>query len=384
MKHTMIMRAAGTAVLLALTLSACGSAASSAAVSSSAAASSASESRAASALTSTFKASDQYDYANFNYSNGIDENGLWTGVTATQYVTLPADYNAIAIPTADVTPTDDDIQKGVNSMVAQYAAAASGDTVNIDYVGTVGGVAFQGGNTNGQGYDLVLGSGSFIAGFEDQVIGHKVGETFDVTVTFPEGYSDTTDYQGNTLTLAGREAVFTVKINSIVFGWQLTDDWVKTNLETTYDVATVADLQEYEKVKLLEANKQTYVMNYLLTNSTYNAPMPEAVMDQMVCHFLSYYQQRAEYYNTDLAAYFATYGYTSIDAALAAGEEQIVSAVHETLVYQAVAESAGLTLDSAKVNNYTSYVENYGQNYVNQYTLQQQVKEYLVKNAKMA
>ena len=104
MKHTMIMRAAGTAVLLALTLSACGSAASSAAVSSSAAASSASESRAASALTSTFKASDQYDYANFNYSNGIDENGLWTGVTATQYVTLPADYNAIAIPTADARP----------------------------------------------------------------------------------------------------------------------------------------------------------------------------------------------------------------------------------------------------------------------------------------
>lgn len=384
-QNSAVLRAVGAALCLTFALSACGGAASSAAASSSsAAASSAAESRAPSAVTSTFKAYDQYDYADYNASNGIDENGLWAGIKASDYVTLPADYSAIQIPAASVAPTDDAILQGVNSIVAQYAAAASGDTVNIDFVGTVGGVAFQGGDTNGQGYDLTLGSGSFIAGFEDQIIGHKVGETFDVTVTFPDGYSDSTDYQGNTLKLAGREAVFTVKINSISFGWTLTDDWVKTNLESAFDVETVGELQEYEKVKLLEQNKNDYILNYLLTNSTYADPLPEAVMDQMVCKFLSYYAQRASYYNTDLTAYFAAYGYTNLDEALAAGEEQIVSAAHKTLVLQAVAEAAGITLDTAEAADYASFVETYGQNYVNQYTLDAQVTDYLLQNAKNA
>ena len=382
MKHS-VLRAGAAALCLALTLSACG-AASSASSQAASSAASAAATAAPSAVSSTFKSSDQYDYANFDHSAGIDENGLWSGVTATQYVTLPADYGAISIPAADVTPSDDDVTKGVNGVVAQYTAAASGDTVNIDYVGTVGGVAFQGGDTNGQGYDLTLGSGTFITGFEDQIVGHKAGETFDVTVTFPDGYSDTTDYQGNTIQLAGREAVFTVKINSITFGWTLTDDWVKSNLESALDVSTVAELQEYEKAALTETNRQNYVINYLLTNSAFASPMPDAVMDQMVCQFLAYYNQRADYYNTDLATYFSAYGYASLDAAIAAGEEQIVSAVHETLVYQAVAESAGITLDTAKSAEYASYAETYGQNYVNQYTLDQQVLEYLLKNAKTA
>ena len=63
-------------------------------------------------------------------------------------------------------------------------SAQSGDVANIDYTGTVDGVAFTGGTATG--YDLTLGSGSFIDGFEDQIIGHNVGDTFDVTVTFPD------------------------------------------------------------------------------------------------------------------------------------------------------------------------------------------------------
>ena len=82
-------------------------------------------------------------------------------------------------------------------------AVQSGDTVALDYAGKVDGVAFNGGTGS---YNLTLGSNSFIPGFEDQVIGHKVGETFDVTVTFPESYPNSPD-------LAGKEAVFTCKIN---------------------------------------------------------------------------------------------------------------------------------------------------------------------------
>ena len=82
-----------------------------------------------------------------------------------------------------------------------------GDTVNIDYVGTVDGVEFDGGSTQGMGTDLVIGSGSYIDDFEDQLIGAHPGETVEVNVTFPDDYYSTD--------LAGKDAVFTVTINGI-------------------------------------------------------------------------------------------------------------------------------------------------------------------------
>ena len=83
---------------------------------------------------------------------------------------------------------------------------ADGDTVNIDYVGTVDGVEFDGGSTNGAGTDLVIGSGSYIDDFEEQLIGAHPGDTVEVNVTFPDDY---------TADLAGQDAVFTVTINGI-------------------------------------------------------------------------------------------------------------------------------------------------------------------------
>ncbi len=83
-----------------------------------------------------------------------------------------------------------------------------GDTVNIDYVGSVDGVEFEGGNTQGQGTDLVIGSGSYIDDFEDQLIGAHPGDQVEVTVTFPDPYQNNTD-------LSGKEAVFEVTVNGI-------------------------------------------------------------------------------------------------------------------------------------------------------------------------
>lgn len=82
-----------------------------------------------------------------------------------------------------------------------------GDTVNIDYVGSVDGVEFDGGSTQGMGTDLVIGSGSYIDDFEDQLIGAHPGDTVEVNVTFPEDYSASD--------LAGKDAVFTVTVNGI-------------------------------------------------------------------------------------------------------------------------------------------------------------------------
>lgn len=84
---------------------------------------------------------------------------------------------------------------------------ADGDTVNIDYVGTIDGVEFDGGSTDGQGTDLVIGSGSYIDDFEEQLIGAHPGDTVDVNVTFPEDYG--------VEDLNGQDALFEVTINGI-------------------------------------------------------------------------------------------------------------------------------------------------------------------------
>lgn len=82
-----------------------------------------------------------------------------------------------------------------------------GDTVNIDYVGTVDGVEFEGGSTDGNGTDLVIGSGDYIDDFENQLIGSHPGDTVEVQVTFPDDYGNEE--------LNGKDAVFTVTVNGI-------------------------------------------------------------------------------------------------------------------------------------------------------------------------
>lgn len=90
---------------------------------------------------------------------------------------------------------------------------AEGDLANIDYAGSIDGIAFSGGTGK---YDLEIGSHSFIDDFEEQLIGHKVGEKVEVQVTFPSGYSGTyTDAQGEEKPLAGADAVFQVTINGV-------------------------------------------------------------------------------------------------------------------------------------------------------------------------
>ena len=103
--------------------------------------------------------------------------------------------------------TGDTTDAGASYSTDTALTVEDGDTVNIDYVGTVDGEEFSGGNTNGAGTDLVIGSGSYIDDFEDQLIGAHPGDTVEVTVTFPEDYG--------VEELNGKEAVFTVTVNGI-------------------------------------------------------------------------------------------------------------------------------------------------------------------------
>ena len=143
----------------------------------------------------------------------ISEEGIVTLTLTTEVypeVTL-GDYKGIEAPKAEVNVTDEQVEAELNTMAQNVAstetverAAQMGDTANIDFEGFDNGVAFEGGK--GNNFDLKLGSGSFVPGFEEQVVGMTAGEEKDIDITFPE------DYHAE---LAGKAVVFHVKCNKI-------------------------------------------------------------------------------------------------------------------------------------------------------------------------
>ena len=238
-----------------------------------------SSSAASSTAAAVYGSAEDYDYENFSYSSGLDENGYWEGVKALDYVTLPENFASLTFKRSEIEPTEEEIQSEIDSLLSDHAtekqvtdrAAADGDTVNIDYAGSVDGVAFSGGTYSG--YSLTLGSGTFIDGFEEQIVGHTPGETFDVTVTFPEGYRyrDSPDSEGNTVVLSGKKAVFSVTLNYISEKVlpELTDAWVAENYGESDDVHTVEELKALYQKMLYNTNLQNAIMDDLLANSTF-------------------------------------------------------------------------------------------------------------------
>lgn len=332
-----------------------------------------------------------YDYQNFTYSDGLDENGYWTGVKALDVVTLPEDYAAIPLKKADIEPTEDEVQSQIDNLLDQHStteevtgrAAADGDTVNIDYAGSVDGVAFSGGTYSG--YSLKLGSGTFIDGFEDQIVGHNVGDTFDVKVTFPDGYSDSTDADGNTLVLSGKEAVFSVTLNGISEEVlpELTDAWVDENYGASDDLHSVEALRAFYQQQLYQSNLQTAVMDYLLANSTFG-DIPKSVLDYQVTQCLNYYYTMGNYYGYDLDAFVQMMGYENADAMLTALADSIESYAKEALVYQAVAEAMDLAPTQAQIDAYADYTDTYGANYCTMVAMMDAVTEALTTGAQVA
>ena len=330
-----------------------------------------------------------YDYESFNYSDGIDSNGYFTGVKALDYVTLPDDVASITVPKSEVEPSSDDVQEQIDALLSNDStttevtdrAVEDGDTVNIDYSGTVNGVAFTGGTASG--YSLTIGSGTFIDGFEDQIIGHKPGETIDVNVTFPDGYGSSTDANGNTVELSNTDAVFSVKINYIAEETvpELTDEWVDETYGESDDIHSVAELEALLQQLLYDNNLSNYVMDYLMENSTF-IELPKAITDYQVKQCLSYYSTTAGYYNYTLDELASGYGFESADAMLASMDDSITEYTKEALVYQAVAEQLNVKPTQEQIDKYSAYTEYYGENYCHLIALMDAVSDTLVAGAK--
>lgn len=169
------------------------------------------------------------------------DNGVVLKVTVTvkpevklgKYAGLKATKKANTVDDAQVDAEIDRMRERNARIITREGAAQSGDTAHIDFEGFMDGTPFQGGK--GEDFPLVLGSGQFIPGFEDQVIGHSAGDEFDVTVTFPE------DYQAKEL--AGKEAVFKVKLHE-----------VKMKELPEADDEFAKDVSEYDTLEELKAS----------------------------------------------------------------------------------------------------------------------------------
>ena len=374
MKHLRSAAAVAAALALAVSVVGCGA--------------------ASSASSSTLLGpAANYDYQNFTYSQGLDANGHWEGVSALDYVTLPEDYAAIPLKKSDVEPSEEDIQTLWDNLLESNRVnqpvtgrpAETGDIANIDYSGTVDGVVFTGGTA--QGYDLTLGSGSFIDGFEDQIIGHNVGDSFDVTVTFPDDYGDSTDEAGNPITLSGKEAVFSVTLNSLAVSVlpEATDAWVEENFGASNDLHTVADVDQYFHDSLYDSNLTNAIVDYLTENAEISS-VPEVLLNYQVCSQLSYYNSYASMFGYESLDEFLSgfMGYDNADALLADTESDILNSCNQLLIFQAVAESLDLAPTDAELEAYASYTETMGEGYVHLLALQDKVLSTLREGAQIS
>lgn len=204
---------------------------------------------------------------------------------------------------------------------------ASGDTANIDYEGKKDGVAFDGGTA--QGYNLTIGSGSFIDGFEDGLIGKKIGDTVDLNLTFPEDYQSTD--------LAGKAVVFTVKINYVK-----TDEERKP--EEYYKELDFDSLEAYE-ADVTERAAKDYLLDKVLENSKIK-DYPQKDAETIYNAYKNMFDTNIQgQYGIDLATYLSYNNQTEEDFKSSITDEQIKPLMKEQMVLYAVLdkEKIGLT-----------------------------------------
>lgn len=216
------------------------------------------------------------------------------------------DYKGLEIEKQETELSDDELQEAIDHSLGHLAemvikedgVVENGDTVNIDFSGSVDGEEFEGGQA--EGYDLEIGSGSFIPGFEEQLEGMKVDEEKDVVVTFPEEY--------HAEELAGKEATFKTKVNEIKFKEvpELTDEIAN---ELDAEANTVDEYKENLRKRLAE-QKATDAENVekeeAITKATDNTTIdiPEAMVNTELDRMVSEFAQRIQQQGLDLQTYF--------------------------------------------------------------------------------
>lgn len=318
-------------------------------------------------------------------------------LNAADYVTL-GEYKGVEVTLDEPEVTEEYLEGYITYMQQNNAVSTPvedrpvemGDVVNIDYEGKLDGVAFEGGTA--KGYDLTIGSGTFIDGFEDGCIGMEIGETRDVEATFPDPYKNNPD-------LAGKVAVFTVTLNSISVEEipELNDEYVQSlKLE---GCTNVEEYKDYMYDVLMEQAKQNYEMDK--ADLAYQAvaegcdfkDAPEAMVNRMNNTLVANLTDYASMYGVDLGTYVANaYGGTAEDYEATLLQQSQMMAQHY-LMMQAIADKEGLTVSDKEIDEQISKdAEMYGtteEEYrklmdleaFREYLITQKVLEFLGENA---
>lgn len=328
-------------------------------------------------------------------SAGLTADGKIEGINVSEALTL-VDYENIVVPEDEVN-TDEQVENDINDLLEEHKEInydvsleiADGDEVNIDYVGTVDGEEFDGGSSNNAGYDLTIGSGSFVDDFEQQLIGAHPGDEVTVEVTFPDDYSSEE--------VAGKDAVFAVTVNGIYQTAEFNDEFLTKNGLATDEITTAEEYRASLETKYYEENLEEFLSNYIIENSTVSS-YPKNYVKLMKAttkyndeSMMSYYSQMFSSYGMD--SYTNVWDMTGDKDELAYEKsltERARESVKEAMVYQAIFEKAGLTLDmeaaKAEMNEENgddtyadTMVQNYGEGYLAQSEMHDAVLEYLME-----
>lgn len=282
------------------------------------------------------KVSDKEDYV------GIQDLDI------DEYVTL-VDYKNMVVCAVRPVVDDDTITEYINSKLLigniTDRAVQEGDIADIDYVGKKDGVAFNGGTASG--YKLTIGSGQFIPGFEDGLVGVMPGDTVDLNLTFPEYYSSAE--------LAGQEVVFTVTVNGITvsaeYATVTSEDLERMGLpyKTKEDVWE-AGKKEAEKVakETFDANARSAVLRKLVEESTVES-IPEYLVEEETQNYNVYVESFAAMNNMDLETFVMLSGST-----MEAYNEQVnrmsTDIIKQYMVMEAVARAEGIEITEEMIH----------------------------------
>ena len=326
-----------------------------------------------------------------NFSEGLNNDGTIAGIKASDYVEM-CDYKNITVSRSDLDITEEEWNSYVENILAAYPDNSTdtslkikdGDTINLDYVGSIDGVEFQGGSTGGMGTSLTIGSHSYIDGFEDAIIGHNVGENFDITVTFPEDYGKDE--------LNGKDAVFNITVNSVQVPSTFNDDFVKAHYS---DVAsTTEEYKQYYIDSRFNESLQQYLTSYIRENSTvknYPKDYLKTVQGQIKNNDLQTYEQYKTYGGEVTVGTFENFTGLSKKEYEASITNTAQNTIDDNLKFQAIYEDAGLTVTQEDVyamldaygldsQYYSVYEQTYGKPYLYQTAMTYVVLKHLQSN----
>jgi len=257
-------------------------------------------------------------------------------------------YKGVEVTRVDTKVTDEELEARLQSILAanpEYIeitdrAAQEGDIVNIDYVGTKDGKAFDGGTA--EGFDLELGSGTFIDGFEDGLIGARTGDELSLNLKFPDPYQNNPD-------LAGQPVVFDVTVNRIEEKKEavLNDSFVQRMSDfTTVDEFRADTMADMEAQKESQADQKIENDAFLAAIENTEFEVNQEAVEQLYNNQLNYYESMIQMYGMTMEDYASMYGMTEEEFK---NEMKTSSelAVKQQLLVEAIAEQEGLQVEES-------------------------------------